>query len=41
MKVLLVGDLHNQFNDLNAFGNRYFNAAPEINYYGGVKFYFN
>ncbi|MBL4905362.1 MAG: TonB-dependent receptor [Flavobacteriaceae bacterium] len=28
-------------NDLNAFGNRYFNAAPERNFYGGIKFYFN
>lgn len=24
-------------NDLNAFGGRYFNPAPERNYYGGVK----
>ena len=25
-------------NDINAFGNRYFNPAPERNYYAGLKF---
>jgi len=28
-------------NDLNAFGQRYFNASPERNYFGGIKVYFN
>lgn len=27
-------------NDINAFGNRFFNPAPPLNYYGGIKFYF-
>ena len=25
-------------NDINATGGRYFNAAPGVNYYGGVSF---
>lgn len=37
----LLDEKYSLGNDLNAFGNRYFNPAPEINYYGGVKFYFN
>jgi len=28
-------------NDLNAFGGRYYNAAPERNYFGGIRIYFN
>jgi iron complex outermembrane receptor protein len=28
-------------NDLNAFGNRYFNPAAERNYFGGVRILFN
>ena len=27
-------------NDINAFGNRYFNPAPKRNYYAGVKVLF-
>jgi len=27
-------------NDINAFGNRFFNPAPPVNYYGGIKLYF-
>lgn len=37
----LLDETYSLGNDLNAFGNRYFNAAPERNYYGGAKFYFN
>lgn len=28
-------------NDINATGGRYYNAAPGVNYYGGVSFRFN
>lgn len=28
-------------NDLNAFGQRYFNASPERNYFGGIRVYLN
>ncbi len=27
-------------NDINAFGNRFFNPAPPVNYYGGIQLYF-
>jgi iron complex outermembrane receptor protein len=37
----LLDEKYSLGNDLNAFGGRYFNAAPERNYFGGVKFYFN
>ncbi len=37
----LLNEKYSLGNDLNAFGNRYFNAAAELNYYGGVKFSFN
>ena len=37
----ILNEKYSLGNDLNAFGGRYFNAAPERNYYGGVKFYFN
>ena len=37
----LLNEKYSLGNDLNAFGGRYFNAAPERNYYGGIKFYFN
>lgn len=26
--------------DLNAYGARYFNPAPSVNFYGGIRFYF-
>ena len=28
-------------NDLNAFGQRYFNPSPERNYFGGINVFFN
>ena len=28
-------------NDLNAFGQRYYNPSPERNYFGGIKIRFN
>ena len=37
----LLKEKYSLGNDLNAFGGRYFNAAPERNYFGGVKLYFN
>lgn len=36
----LFNDVYSLGNDLNAFGNRYFNPAPPRNYYGGIKFNF-
>lgn len=36
----LLNEVYSLGNDLNAFGNRYFNPAPGRNYYGGVKFDF-
>jgi iron complex outermembrane receptor protein len=36
----LLNEKYSLGNDLNAFGERYYNAAPERNYYGGVKFLF-
>jgi iron complex outermembrane receptor protein len=36
----LLNQKYSLGNDLNAFGGRYFNAAPERNYYGGVRFFF-
>lgn len=37
----LLNEKYSLGNDLNAFGQRYFNAAPERNYFGGVRVYFN
>ena len=37
----LLNEKYSLGNDLNAFGGRYFNAAPERNYFGGIKVYFN
>jgi iron complex outermembrane receptor protein len=36
----LLNEVYSLGNDINAFGGRYFNPAPERNYYGGVKFEF-
>ena len=36
----LLNQKYSLGNDLNAFGGRYFNAAPERNYYGGIRFFF-
>ena len=33
----LLNESYSLGNDLNAAGNRYFNAAPPRNYYGGIK----
>ena len=33
----ILNQLYSLGNDLNAFGGRYFNPAPERNYYAGVK----
>lgn len=33
----LLDEVYSLGNDINAFGGRYFNAAPSRNYYGGVK----
>ena len=37
----LANQTYSLGNDLNAFGGRYYNAAPERNYFGGLKFNFN
>lgn len=37
----LLNEKYSLGNDLNAFGGRYFNAAPERNYFGGIRIYFN
>lgn len=37
----LLNEKYSLGNDLNAFGQRYYNASPERNYFGGVKIYFN
>jgi iron complex outermembrane receptor protein len=34
----LLNQKYSLGNDLNAFGGRYFNAAPPLNFYGGVVF---
>lgn len=36
----LLNEKYSLGNDINAFGNRFFNPAPPVNYYGGIKFYF-
>lgn len=36
----LLNQKYSLGNDLNAFGNRYFNPAPTRNYFGGAKFAF-
>lgn len=36
----LLNEKYSLGNDINAFGNRFFNPAPPANYYGGIKFYF-
>ncbi|MBL7704395.1 MAG: TonB-dependent receptor [Taibaiella sp.] len=36
----LLNQKYSLGNDINAFGNRFFNPAPPVNYYGGVKFNF-
>ena len=33
----ILNQVYSLGNDLNAFGSRYFNPAPERNYYGGIK----
>jgi iron complex outermembrane receptor protein len=37
----LLDEKYSLGNDLNAFGQRYFNASPERNYFGGIKVYIN
>ena len=37
----LLNEKYSLGNDLNAFGQRYYNPSPERNYFGGVKIYFN
>ena len=37
----LLDETYSLGNDLNAFGNRYFQPAPDRNYFGGVKFVYN
>ena len=37
----LLNEKYSLGNDLNAFGQRYYNASPERNYFGGVKINFN
>lgn len=36
----LLNEVYSLGNDINALGGRYFNPAPERNYYAGVKFEF-
>lgn len=36
----LLNQRYSLGNDLNAFGGRFFNASPERNYFGGIKFNF-
>lgn len=36
----LLNEKYSLGNDINAFGNRFFNPAPPVNYYGGIKFCF-
>ncbi|MCG8306425.1 MAG: TonB-dependent receptor [Cytophagales bacterium] len=37
----LLNEKYSLGNDLNAFGQRYFNPSPERNYFGGLRLYFN
>lgn len=37
----LLNEKYSLGNDLNAFGQRYYNPSPERNYYGGIKINFN
>jgi iron complex outermembrane receptor protein len=37
----LLNEKYSLGNDLNAFGQRYYNPSPERNYFGGIKVYFN
>jgi iron complex outermembrane receptor protein len=37
----LLNEKYSLGNDLNAFGQRYYNPSPERNIFGGVKIYFN
>ncbi len=37
----LLNEKYSLGNDLNAFGNRYYNPSPERNYFAGVKITFN
>ncbi len=37
----LLNEKYSLGNDLNAFGQRYYNPSPERNYFGGLKIYFN
>lgn len=37
----LLNEKYSLGNDLNAFGQRYYNPSPERNYFGGLKLYFN
>lgn len=36
----LLNEMYSLGNDINAFGNRFFNPAPPRNYYGGIKLTF-
>ena len=36
----LLNEKYSLGNDINAFGNRFFNPAPTRNYYGGAKLSF-
>ena len=36
----LLNEVYSLGNDINAVGSRYFNPAPERNYYAGVRFKF-
>lgn len=37
----LLNEKYSLGNDLNAFGQRYYNPSPERNYFGGLKVYFH
>jgi iron complex outermembrane receptor protein len=37
----LLNQKYSLGNDLNAFGNRYYNPSPERNYFAGIQFNFN
>jgi iron complex outermembrane receptor protein len=37
----LLNEKYSLGNDLNAFGQRYFNASPERNYFGGMRILIN
>jgi iron complex outermembrane receptor protein len=36
----LLNEVYSLGNDINALGSRYFNPAPERNYYGGIRIKF-